>query len=527
MSRPGAPSAAAGIPGGLVDAWPDGVTPAALADLGGASRGEVALFVHRVGRPREGARRSPVRASVTAADAARLMTRDSVRSVVVVAARWVADRHRHRPRSPDKVVAAGPGAGHAGGRRSCRAPLVTIGRDAGRLRRAAGDDPPQHPPPGRASRRGACAGVVSSDDLHVAPGRATRWRSPATSSAGLARRARRAAPRVCRRWYVARRSGARAFDHRPDRGRAERPPGPARSWPWWRSTLERQRGRAGPRSPIRGSPRAARGDASRRSRPTRTTGSSTGPAPGTGRRRGLLRAARRAGRRRSGGPGLPALRRAASWPRTPAGVSPPPRGAAYFESWMDDAAARAGPRRVHVLRPAAGGGAAAGGPGARGEWVCEHAPAAPLFLGTGARGRGPSARRSGCSAASRVERSGRPRQGTLDLKARGVFPMTQAMRVLRPRARGRRDQHRRTADAGGGPGRSRTPARCATCARPTRCISQSAARPAAPVPGRAGAPDNFVKPARAGQGGPAPAEGGVPEPRVVPAERSRSGSRRR
>jgi CBS domain-containing protein len=83
VSRPGERLAPEASPGSPTPAGPEAFGAAALADLGEASRAEVALFVHRVG--------DLVRApavtcgpATSAADAARLMTQEAVGSVIVV-----------------------------------------------------------------------------------------------------------------------------------------------------------------------------------------------------------------------------------------------------------------------------------------------------------------------------------------------------------------------------------------------------------------------------------------------------------
>jgi CBS domain-containing protein len=99
----------------------------------------------------------------------------------------------------------------------------------------------------------------------------------------------------------------------------------------------------------------------------------------------------------------------------------------YFDSWMStphperllDAAI------LFDLRPVAGQGA----PGeALWSWVCEQAPTRTLFLRHMAWDAVQRTPPLGLFGRFVVERSG-PHQGTLDLKARGVFPVTQAMRV--------------------------------------------------------------------------------------------------
>jgi CBS domain-containing protein len=99
----------------------------------------------------------------------------------------------------------------------------------------------------------------------------------------------------------------------------------------------------------------------------------------------------------------------------------------YFDSWMSaphperllDAAI------LFDLRPVAGQAA----PGeALWSWVCEQAPTRTLFLRHMAWDAVQRTPPLGLFGRFVVERSG-PHQGTLDLKARGVFPVTQAMRV--------------------------------------------------------------------------------------------------
>jgi CBS domain-containing protein len=99
----------------------------------------------------------------------------------------------------------------------------------------------------------------------------------------------------------------------------------------------------------------------------------------------------------------------------------------YFGSWMS----APHPERLLAaailfdLRPVAGQMA----PGeALWAWVCEQAPAHTLFLRHMARDAVQRTPPLGLLGRLVVERSG-AHPGTLDLKARGVFPMTQAMRV--------------------------------------------------------------------------------------------------
>jgi CBS domain-containing protein len=99
----------------------------------------------------------------------------------------------------------------------------------------------------------------------------------------------------------------------------------------------------------------------------------------------------------------------------------------YFGSWMSTPH----PERLLAaailfdLRPVAGQMA----PGeALWSWVCEQAPAHTLFLRHMARDAVQRTPPLGLLGRLVVERSG-AHPGTLDLKARGVFPMTQAMRV--------------------------------------------------------------------------------------------------
>jgi CBS domain-containing protein len=99
----------------------------------------------------------------------------------------------------------------------------------------------------------------------------------------------------------------------------------------------------------------------------------------------------------------------------------------YFASWMQ----APDPTRVlsaslfFDLRPVAGHQ----GLGRElWEWVCEHAPASTLFLRQMARAALERHVPLGVFGRFVVERSG-PHKDMLDLKARGVFPVTQGMRV--------------------------------------------------------------------------------------------------
>lgn len=99
----------------------------------------------------------------------------------------------------------------------------------------------------------------------------------------------------------------------------------------------------------------------------------------------------------------------------------------YFASWMENPHPEP---LLHAaiffdLRPIAGDEE----PGrALWEWVCEEAPSRALFLRYMARAATERTPPLGFFGGFVVERSG-AHEGTLDLKARGVFPMTQAMRV--------------------------------------------------------------------------------------------------
>jgi CBS domain-containing protein len=100
----------------------------------------------------------------------------------------------------------------------------------------------------------------------------------------------------------------------------------------------------------------------------------------------------------------------------------------YFDSWMEtfhpDSLLAA---CIYLdLRPIGGETA----PGrALWDWVCEWAPTRRLFLGYMARVAVERQPALGLLGGFVVERTG-PHKDSLDLKARGTFPMTQAMRVL-------------------------------------------------------------------------------------------------
>jgi CBS domain-containing protein len=99
----------------------------------------------------------------------------------------------------------------------------------------------------------------------------------------------------------------------------------------------------------------------------------------------------------------------------------------YFTGWMETQE----PEQVlHAslffdLRPVAGDEAVGR---ALWEWVCERAPSQRLFLGYMAKAALQRHVPLGLFGGFIVERAG-SRKDTLDLKARGVFPVTQAMRV--------------------------------------------------------------------------------------------------
>jgi CBS domain-containing protein len=112
---------------------------------------------------------------------------------------------------------------------------------------------------------------------------------------------------------------------------------------------------------------------------------------------------------------------------TPRWCQPASTWRGYFESWMTSPQ----PERILAaciyfdLRPVAGSPA----PGQDlWDWVCHHAPSARLFLGYLARAAVERQPPLGFFGSIVVERSG-VRKGTFDIKARGIFPMTQAMRV--------------------------------------------------------------------------------------------------
>ena len=99
----------------------------------------------------------------------------------------------------------------------------------------------------------------------------------------------------------------------------------------------------------------------------------------------------------------------------------------YFTGWMEAQE----PEQVlqasvfFDLRPVAGAESVGR---ALWEWVCERAPSQRLFLGYMAKAALERHVPLGFFGGFVVERSG-AHQGTLDLKARGVFPVTQAVRA--------------------------------------------------------------------------------------------------
>jgi CBS domain-containing protein len=100
---------------------------------------------------------------------------------------------------------------------------------------------------------------------------------------------------------------------------------------------------------------------------------------------------------------------------------------AEFGAWMDTPE----PERLVFaslycdLRPVAGDEAPAH---ALWDWVCERAPTAPLFLQLMARAAAERQPALGLFGGFSVQRSG-SHKGMLDIKASGIFPVTQAMRV--------------------------------------------------------------------------------------------------
>ena len=187
-------------------------------------------------------------------------------------------------------------------------------------------------------------------------------------------------------------------------------------------------GRGARRSPTPGSPPAARGAASRRSRRTRRRPGLSRPAGGTGVDRcRLLRPARR--RRHGRGP---CQTRVSPLRGRVHGLQPalvPARGGvARPLQLVDGGSASRGGAAASIffdLRPIAGDERLGQG---LWDFVCERAPARTLFLRHMAKAALERHAPLGFFGGFVVERSG-THKDRLDLKARGVFPMTQALRV--------------------------------------------------------------------------------------------------
>ena len=189
---------------------------------------------------------------------------------------------------------------------------------------------------------------------------------------------------------------------------------------------------------------------SRRSRPIRTTASSTGTRP-PNRRRTRRRTSSgwpRAWARRSADSGSrPA--RAASWPPIPGGVSPSASGGGTSSpGWRRPSRKRSCAPRCSATcdrwRATSRSGRALW------EWVCERAPSRILFLRHMAKSALERPAPLGFFGGFVVERSGAHRH-QLDLKARGVFPDHPGHADIRPVPRGAGHEHARSPRGGGRP----------------------------------------------------------------------------